>query len=377
MKYIIQKNKSQSIIKTLDEISSYISNMGGEPIVYEYSYKPFKFTYNDERFVINITSIDIKNPVLTINDVNIIGIIEHSRTKKDIIHNVYGDNIPEQQNVCDNCNSVKYRKYSYVVRNINTNQVITVCSSCMKKTLNFDTSMLIKHAHLISELNNVDIEKLSKKAEKIEPLDFFLKKTIAYLMKYKYVSTAQARNNLMEHKLVNNVPTSSIIWNIDTKYWKEVIDCIDDKDVVDTYENIIKWITDYNGNGEYMRSIKKLVTKGHVTLKDINLATSIVPSYYKQQDDIKLNSKWVGDIDQRLIIEKMTLKRHITFDGHFGTSHCYNFETQDGNILTWFTSTVSNLKTDGLYSGKVTISKHVEHDGVKQTYIKRCSLKLI
>lgn len=376
MKYIIQRNKLQSIIKTLDDISSYISNMDGEPIVYEYNYnEPYRFTYNDERFVINIPNIDIKNPVLTINDVNIIGIIEHSRTKKDIIYTVYDDHIPEQQNVCGNCNSVKYRKYSYVLRNINTNQVITLCSSCMKKTLNFDVSMLIKHAHLISELNNVDIEKLSKKAEKIEPLDFFLKKTIAYLMKYKYVSTAQARNNLMEHKLVDTVPTSSIIWEMDNKYWSEIIDLLESNEVNETYTKIIEWSLN-KSNNDYSKSVKNLINTGYVTVKDINLAVSIVNSFYNKTQ-LNENSKWIGEIGQRRIFENILLKKHVTFDSYFGISHCYTFETQEKDILIWFTSTVSNLKVDHYYSGKCTITKHSEYDGVKQTYIKRCSLKLI
>ena len=63
------------------------------------------------------------------------------------------------------------------------------------------------------------------------------------------------------------------------------------------------------------------------------------------------------------------------FDGYYGLTNILTFETEEGNVLTWYTSTNQNLEKGESYfiSGKIKDRK--EYKGVKTTILTRCKIQ--
>lgn len=84
-------------------------------------------------------------------------------------------------------------------------------------------------------------------------------------------------------------------------------------------------------------------------------------------------SKWIGEVGERLTDLKLMVKYVNGFDGQFGFTYVYKMEDEDGNQFTWFTQ--KSLEQGQSYIVRGTVKKHDEFRGVKQTVLTRCHLK--
>ena len=91
-----------------------------------------------------------------------------------------------------------------------------------------------------------------------------------------------------------------------------------------------------------------------------------------------VDSIWVGRIGDELKEIKVKLTSKYSFETRYGMSTAYNFVTEDGNVLVWFSSTVQQVKSGEWCIIKHGIIKnHSEYKNVKQTILTRCKLKLV
>lgn len=97
--------------------------------------------------------------------------------------------------------------------------------------------------------------------------------------------------------------------------------------------------------------------------------------YIKQKLDDALppsKSEWLEGEKVEDLIVTFVSKRE--FDGYYGLTNILTFETEEGNVLTWYTSTNQNLEIGESYfiSGKIKDRK--EYKGVKTTILTRCKI---
>jgi hypothetical protein len=86
-------------------------------------------------------------------------------------------------------------------------------------------------------------------------------------------------------------------------------------------------------------------------------------------------SEWIGEIGDKLKDIKVQLTRKYSFDSKYGVTTVYNFVTEDGNNLTWFSSTYQPYDIGEWMKIKyTTIKDHNEYKGVKSTVITRTKL---
>ena len=86
-------------------------------------------------------------------------------------------------------------------------------------------------------------------------------------------------------------------------------------------------------------------------------------------------SEWIGEAGDKLTDLKVQLVRKYSFDGKFGTTTVYTFRTEDGDLLTWFSSTFQPYDVnDWMKIKTTTIKDHNEYKGVKSTVITRAKL---
>lgn len=86
------------------------------------------------------------------------------------------------------------------------------------------------------------------------------------------------------------------------------------------------------------------------------------------------NSQYVGTVGERCSFD-VTLKSKISFEGRFGLTTVATFETKEGNLLTWFTSTAVKAEVGDALFITGTIKSHDLYKDNKVTYITRVKIK--
>lgn len=92
------------------------------------------------------------------------------------------------------------------------------------------------------------------------------------------------------------------------------------------------------------------------------------------EDSADRNSQWVGQIGSRDTFN-VTLVSKRGFQGQYGYSNVYTFRTEDGNILTWFSTVEVEKEPGDQFTLVGTIKDHTEYKNIKQTILSRCKIK--
>ena len=397
MKYTIPTYKQNMVVKKLNALNNRIKGMKGCTLI-EFSVSPtyeklIDFGYNEKKEpatkLVEVVDIDVINPVVVMNGWSFLAVIEHSKVGNMIMKKLYDVKIPEQylnsDTYCEHCNTDRYRKYTYLVYKLVTGEIHQVGSTCLTAYLGFDASLLLAHATFFTLLNDMmekEHGKMDKRGIEAQELETFIKRTICYTQRFGYVSAKKVRehnsksNGNEDYKFLS--ATGTDVWGME--YARSQTNCIKDSidtdETKETYTKIIEWVKGLEKKSDYIHNIQVLVNRGYVTYKTATTAASIVGIYFANMNKKKVEDKKVsnhfGNFKERIDVD-MVLKTRTPFEGQYGSSNCYRFETIDGNIAVWFTASVT-LEEGKRYVGKATISKHDDFKGSKQTIITRCKL---
>lgn len=402
MKYTIPTYKLKAVCKKLEDLNKRIDGMEGQRIEYTVgiSYqKPVQDVNENDKEItrlVDVVDIELINPVVSLNGWSFLAVIEHNKNGNMVMKKLYDVEIPEQywnsDTYCEHCNVDRYRKNTYLVYRADTKEIHQVGSTCLTVYLGFDASLMMAHAMFLNNLSdmmNREHTRMCRRAVEVQELDRFLKKTIVWVNKLGYVSAKKARENNASPKVdeygngLYLTATGVDVWGL--KYCKEktpewIVEGLNDEHIDEKYNQIIEWVKGQEPNTDYIRNIKTLVERGFVTNKTATTAASIVGVWYAKQHENdkkepKKISNHVGEIRKRMDFD-MVLKTATPFESTFGASTCYRFETEEGNIIVWFTGSV-NLEVGKRYVGKGTVTKHDEYNGIKQTIINRAKLNVV
>ena len=105
--------------------------------------------------------------------------------------------------------------------------------------------------------------------------------------------------------------------------------------------------------------------------------------YFKDKAEIKAyvdtliydagTSEWLGNVKERLTMELICTRVH-SFMNAYGESTLYVFEDDDGDVLTWTTSSSQDIEADHRYSISGTVKEHTTYRNMKQTVLTRCKV---
>jgi hypothetical protein len=86
-------------------------------------------------------------------------------------------------------------------------------------------------------------------------------------------------------------------------------------------------------------------------------------------------STWIGEVGEKIKDIKVQLVRKYTTETRYGLNTLYSFQTEEGNILVWFSSTIQTCEVGDWMKIKYgTIKKLDTFNGIKQTVLTRCKL---
>jgi len=282
---------------------------------------------------------------------------------------------------CDHCKSAKNYKYSYLLENVETKEIIQVGKTCMKLYIDFyNVDAVIGFYDNLKGLNideyNEDMIYSMGSGYRYFSIADTLNYTIQAVEKYGYIKECNSKNtaNLVSDCLCPNTKEKIVAeFKIDASLKSRV-------------DEIIKYYTDVEDKGNsYLHNLKVLFKTDYFSGKFFNFIVSAVPSYYKieariikAKEDEKTAkvSNYIGAVGEKITVADMSLKSVHYFDNQWGGSYLYVMTDAVGNIYTWYASTDKNIDEDSIFTIKGTVKNHTDYREAKQTVLTRCKITL-
>jgi len=135
---------------------------------------------------------------------------------------------------------------------------------------------------------------------------------------------------------------------------------------------------------DYEQNLSLLGRAESITGKNLGILVSGINAYSRAKEfEIRRNkrieddkdSKFVGQVGERIVFAGVTLLYTQQFEGDYGISTLYKMKTTDGNILVWFGSGSNPFGIemgDVIPEFKGTVKKHEAREGTQQTKLSRC-----
>jgi hypothetical protein len=166
----------------------------------------------------------------------------------------------------------------------------------------------------------------------------------------------------------------------DRAYLAKIRNALTDEDK-ETATKTIEWIRNYNGKiTDYMHNLMLFMKDDIITNgSHIGFIVSAVYAYqrqFEQKEQSKADvSRHVGTVKERINGLKVTLISQREIETSFGISTLVKFVTEEGNKLSWFTSSCTGKQIGEKLIIDATIKGHSEYNGVKETKVTRVKIK--
>ncbi len=345
------------------------------------------------RFV--IIEVEAK-PIIA--DWELIASLEHTK-EGNIIHHI-GNNIevPERYyNVapyCEHCNVNRYRKNSFIIHNVKTDEFKQVGKTCLNDfTGNVNAEWLASFYSMFSKLAIFEAPQGGyNNSERYFSIIDVLTYTVAVTNIYGYCKSGS------DNATGEIVKDFYIVNECGGYPFKEVNKCIKEKmqsvnfkittHDVEIAKEIIAYVNTMQDNNNYTHNIKTLCASTMVSYGNVNLLVSAITCYNrnierKAKEEARKKeaskSNHIGNIKDKLTINIASWKCLTSwsncYDGyHETTTFLYQFVDNDGNVFTWKTQKFFDDDVT-LHEITGTVKAHNVFRDAKQTELTRCKVK--
>jgi hypothetical protein len=171
------------------------------------------------------------------------------------------------------------------------------------------------------------------------------------------------------------------------KQWKNPL-VIEDGDKA-TAATVVEWLATLESRTElndYYYNLSLLSQAATITAKNFGLVCSAIATHSREMEreinrrkrfEDDSNSQYVGEVGSRTKLT-VTLVYTTSLESQFGVTHLYKFKDENGNVITWFASSIywNTITGMDIAIGDTVvldagIKKHEEYKGIKQTMITR------
>lgn len=270
---------------------------------------------------------------------------------------------------CDHCNIKRQRNKTYILRNVETDKLNQVGSSCLK---DFTGHSNPENVCKIQEFMDNSMGELSEFGSssqsnyiKVEP---FLDIVAQCTLQYGYISARKAE----EQCIMSTADEAMEVYKNDVNGKFVISD--EAKALSSKAIEFIKSL-DRDKYDNYANNIISFVDNGMVKDKYFRMLSSSIAFYNNEQ--YKLNKiennkhkTFIGEVDTKITFNA-SLVSHFTTQNNFGTVHINQFNDSNGNNIMWFTNSLSNLSTGIDYRITATIKSHKMYNDEPQTLITR------
>jgi hypothetical protein len=283
-----------------------------------------------------------------------------------------------EPNHCDHCRTDRFRKETYVVRNVETGEQLQVGSTCIKDFLGWTGSIVFLDTETLGEelgfggyggaADRVGTEYATAVAWALIKLD-------GYKPASSYGSTT--KGDVLDVLFPPKVP--DLARRIELARIQALA-----AEAKDQAAACIAWVLsdDFTGASDYVQNLKNIVGADSVSFGNIGLLASAPQAWARWQQKTLIReaeaaqvSDWLGDVGKRITFTATV--RAITYiPGDFGTTVLYSMLDAAGNIIKWFASREALGDQVGeTYTLKATIKAQDTFKDVKQTLVTRAKVQ--
>ena len=310
-----------------------------------------------------------------------VGTIQHLENGNVIrtISDRFEGRIPERYRscapYCEHCKTHRYRKDTYLVHNVETDEYKMVGKQClMDYTNGLDANVCASFMDVVNfcerdftECDDFEFDDICSMGSNFGE-DNFSVKSVAYEFVSKQGYTGNGGTAYKMAALLFNKMQHRSTWNIESHR----------EDV----ENVDEWVHALEANSDYLRNAKTLwESEDCYFYRDFSLIASLINVYLKEKSqeaarklhaDIVSKSEHVGKVGERIEFVAKSVRPLYTKSGSYSyynsyESTVYELIDENGNVIIWSTSNVVE-ENDRIIA---TIVSHGEYRGVKQTKVSR------
>lgn len=346
---------------------------------------------------LNLKVIEVEGKAI-INDYELIGIIEFTE-KGNLVKSINGNEIPlkyrNTENYCEHCNSKRYRKELFIIKNIKTNEYKQVGKSCVKlytKGIDAESFVRLYECYTVlstleqeSNLDNIDRE-YCEKYNPLYSIDTVLKYAINIINKVGYISTSSVNEGYAsvstKELIVYALSSLKELNYISDKYFSvEFTEEEIDKDQTELINKIKEYYLNLSANNDFIYNVQTLINDKYIKVSNIGYISYLPMGYKKVLEKQAKENKdiiydYYGKVGTRYkAIDINSIEVIATYENYYGITTIYKIILADNNVIIWKSS--NNYDTDKLSTFKkidFTVKEHSIYKDNKQTYVTRCKL---
>ena len=355
-------------------------------------------------------TIDAETP--KIHGWSFIATIDHSATAGNIVRvspNAKCE-VPTQyrtaQPDCDHCHKLRQRRDTFLLRSDATGEFKQIGRQCIRDFIGYDVTKVVAMAEIVASAIPSDSDGDGDWSGGMRDRRYIMVKTyLAHVSACIRVAGWVSRKDAefgrglatSGHAHYNMFPPPKV-----AKYERIPLT---DKDF-ETADAAIEYGMALTGKSDFDYNMKIVASEFMVEHRSIGILAYLIPAFFRasqrefervqRRAALKLGeSQYVGEVGHKIGVKKThqiapfeaVLYGYHAMNGQYGTTHIYRFRSTDGNVFVWFASEgpAEALDLGGLDATKRvpvrieggSVKKHTEYDGVKQTYLTRCKVKVI
>lgn len=260
---------------------------------------------------------------------------------------------------CDHCNKKFSRSSVYIIRNIVTNEIKYVGSSCLKNYTGIDIERYASYLELIEDLRLDEFASYKSPGLYLE-LKKYLNSVAKSLKAFGFVPKTNEES-------FNSNNTADNAYDIYLS--KEPID-----KVVDV-EAFRKFCEEFKDKDSYSFNTYNICLKDYFDIKLRYLVCARYYNYVKYIENLDKPKKenegeFIGNIGDKIEVEgKVNIL--TSFYNEYGSFSLYDIVTEDNNHFVWKTNS-GKLTQDEVVRLKGTIKEHQIFNHINQNLITRC-----
>lgn len=341
---------------------------------------------------IKAIEVEVSGTAIAESGWELAGKIEHLETG-NLIHSFGDVVIPDRYRSasprCEHCNSDRHRKETYVLYHAKNNAWKQVGSSCLKDFTGYvSTEMAAAVASVYALFDQISEDRIHIASS---PKYFDTESVICYAI--------ECVKHWGYHKSEEgNDATRERVRDLMHRHMKlpASIDAVmfDPMSITNLqiFKDMRSRLLALDANDDYTNNLQVFLKAEDIPENGLGILVSAVPYYNnliaREAEQRKLaeasNSKFIGDIGQRLTVDIATVKLLNIYDGYYGSTWRYQIIDAQGNVFMWDASNSiwDTFRVKDSLNGDVveglplqlvgTVKKHDEFRGIKQTWLTRC-----
>lgn len=384
--YLIPENNFSRLEKAIEKLSRKAVKLTGEEIsliVYGYQMKEVK-----PGQYVKFIEVLIGGPEVKLNGWQFIARLDCSdKIGGNILYHLPNTNIPKEyrtlESNCDHCNVKRYRRDTFILRNVETNEYKQVGRTCLRDFLGHRSpEQIAELAQLIGQANALGANSTTTMGSDRHCLNLvsYLALVAAASRQYGWISKAKAGGNF------ESTSEFALDYLMGHRPRHQISLLPEDTEIALAS---IEWAKDLSNNGtqlsDYYHNLNVISNQEFIEIRAAGYAAAIVFAYSKATGTIidkrsipgpKQVSTHVGGIKDKIEFEGKVISR-TNFETQFGESSRIRMNDLLGNEFVWFTSSRFSFKEGDSIVVRGTVKEHTEYKGVKQTVITRCKVEAV